>query len=607
MITQNNKPRILISLVIFLLAVWALWPTIELQFFPPDDETEIEALKKEAIKLGLDLQGGASFLLEVDIPTLVENLAVPVKPQADALLAAILSDFKKDIKKGGGQETFISRFVLSATENNLQLRRHFEGLGSSNAEIEDGLNAAADDAVNQVLEILQNRVDEFGVSEPTIQKQGSHRIIVELAGVTDTDRAETLLERTALLEFVFLKDGTSTQNIISKIDAIQFDGDITLAELDSVEADTGSSLFKLADDASLETEAISINKFTSLLIPTPSGDMGVSKSNRGRVENILELEDVKKIIQKDYGRFVWSNDPLKSSEEQEETYILYYLDADPNNPQLTGQVVEEAVADIYNGQPIVRLGMNSEGAKTWSVITSRVDDRVAIVLDNKVHMAPFIRSKITDGRTQVEGLDDMEEAKDIAIVLRAGKLPAPIEKIYGREVGPALGQDSVDKGTKAILVGLVLVLVFMLIYYKFAGLIADIALIWNLVLVLAVLAMLDATLTLPGIAGLILTVGMSVDANVIIFERIREEMRKGKTVRAAIDSGYTRALTTIIDANVTTLLVALILWQFGTGPIKGFAVVLFAGIAISMFTAIFFTRTIFNIITSRKQLKTLSI
>ncbi len=603
MITQNNKPRIFIILVIFLLAVWALWPTIELQFFPPDDEAEIEALKKEAIKLGLDLQGGASFLLEVDIPTLVENLAVSVKPQADSLFAAILAD----AKKSDDQETFISRFVQSATENNIQLRRHFEGLGSNNIEIETGLNSAADDAINQVLEILQNRVDEFGVSEPTIQKQGSHRIIVELAGVTDTDRAEALLERTALLEFVFLKDGPSTQNIISKIDAIQFDGDTTLAEFDSVEADTGSSLLKIADDAFLETEAISINNFTSLLIPTPSGDMGVSQSNRFRVKNILELEDVKKIIQKDYGRFVWSSDARQSAAGQEEVYILYYLDADPNNPQLTGQVVEEAVADIYNGQPIVRLGMNSEGTKTWSVITSRVGDRVAIVLDNKVHMAPFIRSKITDGRTQVEGLDDMEEAKDIAIVLRAGKLPAPIKKVYGHEVGPALGQDSVDKGTKAILVGLVLVLVFMLIYYKFAGLIADIALIWNLVLVLAVLAMLDATLTLPGIAGLILTVGMSVDANVIIFERIREEMRKGKTVRAAIDSGYTRALTTIIDANVTTLLVALVLWQFGTGPIKGFAVVLFAGIAISMFTAIFFTRTIFNIITSRKQLKTLSI
>ena len=600
MISQNNKPRIFISLMILLIAVWALWPSIELQFFPPDNNAEIEALKKESIKLGLDLQGGASFLLEVEIPTLVENLAVSVKPKADSLLAAIISD----AKKGDSQETFISRFVQAATTNEIQLRRHFEGLGSTNAEIESGLNAAADDAINQVLEILQNRVDEFGVSEPTIQKQGSHRIIVELAGVTDTDRAEALLERTALLEFIYLKDGSSTQNIISKIDAIQSDGDTALAELDTVEADTGSSLLKLADES---FEAIGINNFTSLLIPTPSGDMGVPLSNRPRVNNILEQEDVKQIIQKDYGRFVWSSDPLKSSEEQEETYILYYLDADPNNPELTGQVVEDAVADIYNGQPIVRLGMNSEGAKTWSVITSRVGDRVAIVLDNKVHMAPSIRSKITDGRTQVEGLDDMEEAKDIAIVLRAGKLPAPIRKVYGHEVGPALGQDSVDKGTTSILVGLVIVLLFMLIYYKFAGLIADIALIWNILLVLAVLAMLDATLTLPGIAGLILTVGMSVDANVIIFERIREEMRKGKTVRAAIDSGYTRALTTIIDANVTTLLVALILWQFGTGPIKGFAVVLFAGIAISMFTAIFFTRTIFNIITSRKQLKTLSI
>ena len=429
MITQNNKPRIFISLVIFLVAVWALWPTIELQFFPPDDETEIEALKKEAIKLGLDLQGGASFLLEVDIPTLVENLAVPVKPQDDALLAAILSDFKKDIKKGGDQETFISRFVLSATENNIQLRRHFEGLGSTNAEIESDLNAAAEDAINKILEILQYRLYEFGISEPTIQKQGSHRIIVELAGVTDADRAGDILSASFLLEFVLLKDGPSTQNIINKIDALQFDGDTTLAEFDSVEADTGSSLFKLVDDESLETEAISINKFKSLLIRTPSGDMGVSKSNRGRVENILELEDVKKIIQKDYGRFVWSSEP-----QEDEVYTLYYLDADPNNPQLTGQVVEEAVADIYNGQPIVRLGMNSEGAKTWSVITSRVGDRVAIVLDNKVHMAPLIRSKITDGRTQVEGLDDMEEAKDIAIVLRAGKLPAPIKKIYGREV-----------------------------------------------------------------------------------------------------------------------------------------------------------------------------
>ena len=272
---------------------------------------------------------------------------------------------------------------------------------------------------------------EFGISEPTIQKQGNHRIIVELAGVTDADRVGALLERTALLEFVYLKDGPSTQNIITKIDAIQSDGDTALAELDTVEADTGSSLLKLADES---FEAIGINNFTSLLIPTPSGDMGVPLSNRPRVNNILEQEDVKQIIQKDYGRFVWSSDPLTYVEGWEDVYTLYYLDANPNNPRLTGQAVEDAVADIYNGQPIVRLSMNSEGVKTWSVITSRVGDRVAIVLDNKVHMAPSIRSKITDGRTQVEGLDDMEEAKDIAIVLRAGKLSAPIRIVSIRDV-----------------------------------------------------------------------------------------------------------------------------------------------------------------------------
>lgn len=601
--SQNNKPRIFFSILIFLWALWALWPSLQLQFFPPDDETEIEKLKKESIKLGLDLQGGASFLLEVDIPTMVENLTVPVKPKADSLLQTILLN----TKQSGDQESLINRFVKAATEEGIVLKRHFEGLGSTNAEIETGLNAAADDAINQVLEILQNRVDEFGVSEPTIQKQGNHRIIVELAGVTDTDRAEALLERTALLEFVYLKDNPSTQNIIDKIDALYFGGDTIAAELDTAETDTGSLQLQLADESLLETEAISTKNFSSLLIPTASGDIGVPINNRLRINNILEREDVKQIIKKDNGRFVWSSEPHLAAGGQEGVYILYYLDADPNNPQLTGQVVEDAVADIYNGQPIVRLSMNSDGAKTWSVITSRVGDRVAIVLDKKVHMAPVIRSKITDGRTQVEGLDNMEEAKDIAIVLRAGKLPAPIRKVYGHEVGPALGQDSVDKGTKSVLAGLVMVLVFMLVYYKLSGFIANIALIWNLILVLAVLAMLDATLTLPGIAGLILTVGMSVDANVIIFERIREELDKGKTVRAAIDSGYKRALTTIIDANVTTLLVALILWQFGTGPIKGFAVVLFAGIAISMFTAVFFTRTIYNIITSRRQLQRLSI
>jgi preprotein translocase subunit SecD len=295
----------------------------------------------------------------------------------------------------------------------------------------------------------------------------------------------------------------------------------------------------------------------------------------------------------------------------ETMYSLFLVE---DAAELTGGVVEEAKANLgpqgstSAGQPIVNLTMNSDGARKWSIVTgSNVGRQVALVLDKKVHMAPNIREKISGGSTLIEGFADINEAKDIAIVLRAGALPAPVDIIEERVIGPSLGADSVRSGTLSVIIGLGIVLVFMLIYYRFSGLIADFALIWNIVLVLAVLASLQATLTLPGIAGLILTVGMSIDANVIIFERIREELRKGKTPKAAVKSGYDRALTTIIDANMTTVIAALVLWQFGTGPIKGFATVLFWGILISMFTAIFVTRTIFNTLTSRKGFTKLSI
>ena len=277
-------------------------------------------------------------------------------------------------------------------------------------------------------------------------------------------------------------------------------------------------------------------------------------------------------------------------------------------------VVEEAKANLgpqgttSAGQPIVNLSMNSDGARKWAIMTgSNVGRQVAIVLDKKVHMAPNIREKISGGGTLIEGFANIDEAKDIAIVLRAGALPAPVEIIEERVIGPSLGAESVKSGTLSVLIGLVIVLVCMIFYYRTAGTIADFALVWNIVLVLAILASLQATLTLPGIAGLILTVGMSIDANVIIFERIREELDKGKTAKAAIDGGYNRALTTIIDANMTTLIAALVLWQFGTGPIRGFATVLFWGILISMFTAIFVTRTIFNAYVNRNGFSKLSI
>jgi preprotein translocase subunit SecD len=252
--------------------------------------------------------------------------------------------------------------------------------------------------------------------------------------------------------------------------------------------------------------------------------------------------------------------------------------------------------------------MNNEGAKIFSRLTgSNIGKSLAIVLDDKVYMAPSIRVKIPNGAAYIEGLEDMTEAKNIAIVLRAGALPAPVDVIEERTIGPSLGKDSIIIGTRLGLIGFLLVIGFMVFYYKRSGLLADLALVLNILFVMAILATLGATLTLPGIAGLILTVGIAVDANVLIFERIREELARGKTVRAAIDAGYSRALRTILDANITTMLTALILMQFGTGPVKGFAVTLFWGILSSMFTAIFVTRTIYNFITERKVLKTLSI
>ena len=323
------------------------------------------------------------------------------------------------------------------------------------------------------------------------------------------------------------------------------------------------------------------------------------------------MPEVQERLNAGNGQLLQSNDSEQITNidgQQENIFRLYYLEKEP---ELTGGVIEEAnerLGSQVGGQPVVLLDMNNDGTKQWSRITgANIGRRIAIVLDKKVHMAPSIREKISQGGTQIEGFADINEAKDIAIVLRAGALPAPVNILEERIVGPSLGADSVKKGTWSVLVGLALVLLFMLFYYKIAGLIADFALIWNILLVLAVLASLQATLTLPGIAALILTVGMSIDANVIIFERIREELQKGKSPKAAIDGGYDRALTTIIDANITTVIAALVLYQFGTGPIRGFATVLFWGIVISMFTAIFVTRTIFNTFSQRKGIQKLSI
>ena len=632
---MNSKltPRLLIIALVLTWAVWAIWPTIQYQGLSEveketlREEGKLEILESRTIKQGLDLKGGMYIVLEVDLPTLVENLAI----NKDNKLNSALNSIRAQLKLSP-EADFFSLFSNVSDQENLKLSRYYYDYGSSNEIILTALGEESEDAINRVLEILQNRIDQFGVAEPTIQKQGSQRIIVELAGVQDSDRARSLLESTALLEFFIVKDITTTNQIMAKIDqALIGNKDIsniakndqTIEQNSAITDDDGTvSVTELFGESSDESNVDSSAVTPDIVAEQPFSGMlrnlgntiGVPVKNSYSVRKMLDLPEVKERLAAIGGTFMFSNkaqDYPTVDGDVESVYSLFLLE---DQAELTGGVVEEAKANLgpqgttSAGQPIVNLSMNSDGARKWSIITgSNVGRQVAIVLDNKVHMAPNIREKISGGGTLIEGFANIDEAKDIAIVLRAGALPAPVDIIEERVVGPSLGADSVRSGTRSVVIGLIIVLIFMLIYYRAAGTIADFALIWNIVLVLAVLASLQATLTLPGIAGLILTVGMSIDANVIIFERIREELRKGKTPKAAIDGGYDRALTTIIDANVTTLIAALVLWQFGTGPIKGFATVLFWGILISMFTAIFVTRTIFNSFTGRKNLNKLSI
>jgi preprotein translocase subunit SecD len=614
--------------------MWAIWPTFQYQRLSDAEkemlreEGKLAQIESRTIKQGLDLKGGMYIVLEVDLPTLMETLAENKDGKFNRSIASVRNQLKRI-----PEANFFTLFTTTSGENNLKLSRYYYDYGSNNSDIIVALQDEAEDAINRVLEILVNRVDQFGVAEPTIQKQGNQRIIVELAGVQDSERARTLLESTALLEFFIVKDINTTNQLMVRIDQV-LKGDESIAAVTKTTIDKKSNEFQESDDqtvsvselfgetedseASSDSAVVDENIFAerpfSAMLRNLGQTIGVPEKNVYAVKKILERPEVQEKLAAVGGMFLFSNKAEEYPLVDGTLEMMYSLFLVEDAAELTGGVVEEAKANLGSqgstsaGQPIVNLTMNSDGARKWSIVTgSNVGRQVALVLDKKVHMAPNIREKISGGSTLIEGFADINEAKDIAIVLRAGALPAPVDIIEERVIGPSLGADSVRSGTLSIIIGLGLVLVFMLIYYRFSGLIADFALIWNIVLVLAVLASLQATLTLPGIAGLILTVGMSIDANVIIFERIREELRKGKTPKAAVKSGYDRALTTIIDANMTTVIAALVLWQFGTGPIKGFATVLFWGILISMFTAIFVTRTIFNSLTSRKGFTKLSI
>ncbi len=389
-------------------------------------------------------------------------------------------------------------------------------------------NVSVGDALNRAIEIIRNRIDQFGVSEPFIAKQGDKWIVVQLPGVKDTQRAIELIGKTALLEFRLVENTGAINKIQEKAQQL------------------GLQLGEIYDqNHQLKKEFVGLMPVGYELLPGKESD--------------------------------------------------YYLVT--STPQITGAYLVDAKMEIGGqyGMPQVKLQFNPEGGRIFSGVTgANIEHQLAIVLDGVIQSAPRINSRIPDGNAVITGNFTPEDASGLAIILRAGALPAPVRIIEDRTVGPSLGRDSIKAGVTACLVGLAFVVFFMLAYYRFSGFIANIALVFNLVILLALMSLFHSTLTLPGIAGIILSLAMAVDANVLILERVREELRLGKTVRVAIDLGYERAFSAILDSNVTTLIAAAFLFQFGTGPVKGFAVTLFLGLIVSMYTAIVVTHQIYD-------------
>ena len=596
---SSIRNRLLTILFVFGLGIYALLPSLRYSLMDEEkksnlSDNQIDYFESRSIKQGLDLKGGIYIVLEVDLPQLIDNLA----KNKDNNFNGFLIDLKNEYNNSSSD--FFTVFENLADEKELKLPRYFINYGKTKDQIITQLSLQSEDSIKRVIEIIQNRVDQFGVAEPTIQKQGNNRVIVELAGIEDSERARDLLQSTALLELMIVKNVESTNAIIRQIDSI-----MTASNVNDVEQnDQINELFDSSSSSELG--------FSSLLISV-GGNLAIASEDLTALKDILSKEDVKQILEATNSTILTSDSSIKLINEigeEEEFYTLFHLF---NNAELTGGVIEDAQmrlsqAGVTAGQAVVEVEMNSEGSREWARITgANINNRIAIVLDKKVHMAPVIRSQIFGGGTVIEGLDSIEEAEDIAIVLRAGALPVPVTIAEERTVGASLGADSISKGTLSMAIGLLLVVCFIVFFYRMSGLIASFSVMWTLILLLGVLALLEATLTLPGIAGLILTVGMSVDANVIIFERIKEELRNGKSVRSAIDSGYERAIRTIVDANLTTGIAAAVLYQYGSGPIKGFATVLFWGIIVSMFTAIIVTRFVFDFVTTRKNVERLSI
>ncbi|MDQ5985988.1 MAG: Protein translocase subunit SecD [Syntrophus sp. SKADARSKE-3] len=527
--------RTIIAAIVCLAAVFFITPSLTSNL--PDFWKK--HLPAEKIPLGLDLQGGTHLVLEVDTNKAVEATLLRTGENLKETLMENKVRFRF-LEKTGNVKTIAYELPDGPSKTAFEkvLKDHFPDMDIASSETKEGkeviylkikdrrVEDIKKNAVEQSLETIRNRVDQFGVTEPEIIPEGNDRIVIQLPGIKDTARAKNLIGKTALLEF------------------------------------------KLVDEEHSLEEALRGN--------VPEGDIVAYESRLDR-----------------------------QSGRRASIPILL-----KNRTVLTGSSLESAKVAISDrfGEPYVSIKFNAQGAQDFERITAEnVKKRMAIVLDGAVYSAPVIQEKISGGNAQISGSFTTDEAKDLAIVLRAGSLPAPVNILEERTVGPSLGQDSIDKGAWSAIIGLIAVALFMMVYYKLSGVVANLALILNMIILLGFLAACRATLTLPGIAGIVLIIGMSVDANVLIFERIREEVRNGKTARAAVETGYAKAFLTILDTNVNALIASLFLFGFGTGPVKGFAVTLSVGIVASLFTAVFVTRIIFDYFVWNRKISTISV
>ncbi len=566
--------------------------------------------------LGLDLKGGMNVVLKVGLDEVLNELSEGKKDE-NPTFAKALEQANEDTKDGGDFiSAFVTRFKAAAGEGKLaglfatsKLQERVN-LNSSDAEVEDVLHKVADEAVENSYQILRTRVDRFGVAQPNIQKLDGQlgRIMVELPGVKDRDRERVskLLEGSANLEFWETYNVNEVQNYLLDLDRRL--AAVTTAQKEETAAASTDSLVQ-ADSANIAATkpvakpAVAVNQPLLSRLRQQDGIVygcvvgAAHKMDLDIIDSLLNTPEAKQALPGDLV-LRWDVKGELNEKTGEELFKLYALRANATNkgPAMDGSSITEANDEFENNQPVVSMVMHSEGARAWAALTkANVGRSVAIVLDNRVYSAPNVNQEITGGRSQISGSFTVEETKDLANVLKSGKMPAPAIIESYEVVGPSLGAESIQMGIYSCIIAFVLLMMYMIMMYGLVpGMVANVALLLNLFFTVGVLTSFQAALTMSGIAGMVLTLGMAVDANVLIYERTKEELAGGKGVREALKAGYSNAFSAIFDSNFTSLITAIILYRFGTGPIRGFATTLGIGICVSFFTAVFLTRLVYE-------------